>query len=116
MELVLVTTLATARQDTREQDVKKQVRTSVCVNHLHMYCQPSMLRIYSTLQPGNLNILPVILTQSLHWIVLTDECESDICENGGTCRRLAEDYVCLCPQYYIGLTCAERKNGGPSTY
>ena len=34
MELVLVTTLATAKQDTRDQDAKKQVRTSGYVNHL----------------------------------------------------------------------------------
>ena len=107
MELVLVTTLATARQDTRDQDVKKQVRTSGYVNHLYTlstYLVTTRTFVSTVCKSMN------IVTQSLHWIVLTDECESDICENGGTCRRLAEDYVCLCPQYYIGLTCAERKN------
>ena len=54
-------------------------------------------------------------SHSPHFTVLRDECDRNICQNGGTCRRLAEDYLCLCPQYYIGLTCTERKDDYTST-
>ena len=62
MELVLVTTLATARQDTRDQDVKKQVRTSGYVNHLYTLGMYSVLTITAnTLQQGNVSVLTVIV-------------------------------------------------------
>ena len=60
MELVLVTTLATARQDTRDQDVKKQVRTSGHENHLctlRMYSVPTI-----TANNRSLSVLTVIVT------------------------------------------------------
>ena len=38
-------------------------------------------------------------------IIVYDECEIDICLNGGTCRILAGDYLCFCAEGYAGLFC-----------
>ena len=41
--------------------------------------------------------------------VYEDTCAVDICVNGGTCKELAGDTVCLCPPFYIGVTCSLRE-------
>lgn len=35
------------------------------------------------------------------------ECETNICENGGTCTVMGVSTVCTCPQGYTGLLCQE---------
>ena len=34
-----------------------------------------------------------------------DPCESEPCQNGGTCERLVDDYRCLCDEGYVGNHC-----------
>ena len=35
----------------------------------------------------------------------TNECDSDPCMNGGTCRDLHVAFECDCPTFYNGTTC-----------
>jgi len=34
-----------------------------------------------------------------------DECESDPCQNGGTCKDGSKSYTCACPSGYSGDSC-----------
>ena len=34
-----------------------------------------------------------------------DECESDPCQNGGTCDDEVNSYTCECEDVYTGLVC-----------
>uniref|UniRef100_A0A7M4ES01 Sushi, nidogen and EGF like domains 1 n=1 Tax=Crocodylus porosus TaxID=8502 RepID=A0A7M4ES01_CROPO len=34
-----------------------------------------------------------------------DECQSDPCKNGGTCRDLPGSFACLCPDGFMGIHC-----------
>jgi hypothetical protein len=34
-----------------------------------------------------------------------DECESDPCQNGGTCKDESKEYTCTCPSGYRGDNC-----------
>ncbi|XP_073985355.1 cubilin-like isoform X1 [Rhodnius prolixus] len=37
--------------------------------------------------------------------LITDDCASNPCENGGTCIDLYNGFHCICPQLWEGLTC-----------
>ena len=37
----------------------------------------------------------------------TDECESDPCQNNGTCFDYLEYYNCTCPEGFTGEFCEE---------
>ncbi|XP_035686333.1 uncharacterized protein LOC118422720 isoform X1 [Branchiostoma floridae] len=39
-----------------------------------------------------------------------DECESDPCQNGGTCINLENSYRCQCPEQYKGVNCDTERN------
>lgn len=39
----------------------------------------------------------------------TNECESNPCQNGGTCRDVVSGYICQCPIGWSGTTCQIRK-------
>ena len=34
-----------------------------------------------------------------------NECESNPCQNGGTCEDLLARYACVCPQEFEGINC-----------
>jgi len=38
---------------------------------------------------------------------IVSECVENLCENGGTCTRIAATSVCTCPDGYTGLLCQE---------
>ena len=38
---------------------------------------------------------------------IVSECVENLCENGGTCTRMATTSVCTCPDGYTGLLCQE---------
>lgn len=36
---------------------------------------------------------------------LIDQCQPNLCKNGGICRTVANSFICFCPFGYIGTTC-----------
>jgi hypothetical protein len=38
-------------------------------------------------------------------VLVTDECQSDPCLNNGTCIDEVNDFECICPEGFTGLTC-----------
>lgn len=75
----------------RDRDVSKQVSTPI--NTMHFMQSKLWVEVYASIA-----------------VVLQDECESNICQNGGSCRTLAGDYICLCPPSHTGLQCQQRKS------
>ena len=48
-----------------------------------------------------------ILHNSLLYLVY-ENCDSNICENGATCKVLAGDYICECLPAYTGAFCENK--------
>lgn len=55
---------------------------------------------------------PVLLALSLlsrhfssHCSPDVDECQSEPCKNGGTCRDLPGSFACYCPEGFVGTQC-----------
>jgi hypothetical protein len=47
-----------------------------------------------------------------YWYLFTDinECSSNPCKNGGTCKDLINGYECTCVPGYNGLNCGNGNN------
>uniref|UniRef100_A0A452H7M6 Coagulation factor VII n=1 Tax=Gopherus agassizii TaxID=38772 RepID=A0A452H7M6_9SAUR len=59
-----------------------------------------------------------ILSQILSLLLLcvfpdANQCDSDPCQNGGTCVDQFQAYVCLCPEEYKGKNCEKGLNDKP---
>ena len=37
--------------------------------------------------------------------VVYEDCEQNLCQNGGTCQIIAGDYLCICAAGFTGLDC-----------
>lgn len=42
--------------------------------------------------------------------LIQDNCESDPCQNGGTCMDLYDNFICKCPENWTGTTCTQDVN------
>lgn len=40
---------------------------------------------------------------------MQNPCDFNLCQNGGTCQREANDFSCDCPKYFIGKTTTAKK-------
>ena len=41
---------------------------------------------------------------------IIDQCQSQPCENNGTCKSLIDKYVCMCPNGFMGSNCQIERN------
>ena len=62
-----------------------------------IYCGNNLLLVYQK------------ITSSILWNVFSlldiNECESNPCENGGTCMNLEDGYSCACEPGFTGTVC-----------
>ena len=39
--------------------------------------------------------------------IVYEDCDTNLCENGATCQKLGDNYLCLCPPRFNGSLCSE---------
>ena len=50
-----------------------------------------------------------LIIKYMHPFLVYIECDTNPCENNGTCRLLAGSYICNCSQGFSGLFCEQSK-------
>ena len=60
--------------------------------------------------PSNLTLLKkkhtrLIILVQLGVIEVADPCQSDPCQNGGTCQAQGDNYLCQCLSAFTGTNC-----------
>ena len=51
----------------------------------------------------------LVWSHAFYTVPVEDECRSNPCQNGGTCRDAINMYYCRCPPTFTGKDCDQRK-------